>query len=344
MPASKRGDGARHQARPRRRDPRRRDRAGDADGARRLRRDRGHRAQGCARASSSSASSPTATRRCSTTSGDASVIEPGQPLPGGPRAPPPRGRAVAAALRRARGGGARRGWRAAERELLWAACMLHDIGTAVDYDDHHKHSRYLILNAGLPGYTPRELELIALIARYHRKGEPGRLASSARSRGRGDDERLALLSGVIRLAEQLERSRDGSVESAHALERERRAGDPGHEAPASDARWRSGRRGATPTCWSGRSARRSRSSERGRRAGAKRSAPQLRPRRAPLRAGRGGPRGSPARSRRRSWRRNSTVSSSPTNSAIVLMPRPCATCDHRLRPSSWSVRLPARSG
>src|SRR4051812_41741928 len=28
-----------------------------------------------------------------------------------------------------------------ERELLWAACVLHDIGTAVDYDDHHKHSR-----------------------------------------------------------------------------------------------------------------------------------------------------------------------------------------------------------
>src|SRR4051812_1955630 len=41
-----------------------------------------------------------------------------------------------------------------DRELLWAACLLHDIGTAVDYDDHHKHSRYLILNAGLPGYSP----------------------------------------------------------------------------------------------------------------------------------------------------------------------------------------------
>ena len=39
-----------------------------------------------------------------------------------------------------------------ERELLWAACMLHDIGMSIDYDDHHKHSRYLILNAGLPGF------------------------------------------------------------------------------------------------------------------------------------------------------------------------------------------------
>jgi exopolyphosphatase/guanosine-5'-triphosphate,3'-diphosphate pyrophosphatase len=100
----------------------------------------------------------------------------------------------------------------ADRELLWAACMLHDIGTAVDYDDHHKHSRYLILNARLPGFTPRELHLIALIARYHRKGEPdaGELGKLAHKH---DERRLALLSGTIRLAEQLERSRDQSVEA-----------------------------------------------------------------------------------------------------------------------------------
>ena len=42
-----------------------------------------------------------------------------------------------------------------ERELLWAACMLHDIGVAIDYDDHHRHSHYLILNAGLPGFDRR---------------------------------------------------------------------------------------------------------------------------------------------------------------------------------------------
>ncbi len=97
-----------------------------------------------------------------------------------------------------------------DRELLEAACMLHDIGTAVDYDDHHKHSRYLILNGGLPGFSPRELELIALIARYHRKGEPdaSELGPLARKK---DDERLALLSAIIRLAEQLERSRDQAI-------------------------------------------------------------------------------------------------------------------------------------
>jgi exopolyphosphatase/guanosine-5'-triphosphate,3'-diphosphate pyrophosphatase len=101
-----------------------------------------------------------------------------------------------------------------ERELLWAACHLHDIGTAIDYDDHHRHSHYLVLNAGLPGFTPRELILIGLTARYHRKGEPTIAELGALSE-RGDGERLKLLCGVIRLAEQLERSRDQTIAAVH---------------------------------------------------------------------------------------------------------------------------------
>jgi exopolyphosphatase / guanosine-5'-triphosphate,3'-diphosphate pyrophosphatase len=99
---------------------------------------------------------------------------------------------------------------AADRELLARACALHDIGMAVDYDDHHKHSRYLILNSGLPGFAQRELELISLIARYHRKGDPDVSPLGALARN-GDQERLELLSGIIRISEQLERSRDQSV-------------------------------------------------------------------------------------------------------------------------------------
>ena len=100
----------------------------------------------------------------------------------------------------------------AERELLWAAAMLHDIGVSVDYDDHHHHSRYLILNAGLPGFDPRELALIAQMARYHRKGSPdlGELEPLMR---KGDEALLRRCSAVLRLAEQLERSRDQSVRS-----------------------------------------------------------------------------------------------------------------------------------
>ena len=97
-----------------------------------------------------------------------------------------------------------------ERELLWAASMLHDIGMSVDYDDHHKHSRYLILSAGLPGFTPIEVAIIAQAARYHRKGlpEPGPLGALF---GEGDAERLDRCAVLLRLAEDLERSRDQLV-------------------------------------------------------------------------------------------------------------------------------------
>jgi exopolyphosphatase / guanosine-5'-triphosphate,3'-diphosphate pyrophosphatase len=99
---------------------------------------------------------------------------------------------------------------AEERELLWAAAMLHDIGVAVDYDDHHKHSRYLILNAGLPGFSPRQSALIGQAARYHRKGTPtlGEFAPLAHP---GDAQMLDRISAILRLAEQLERSRDQAV-------------------------------------------------------------------------------------------------------------------------------------
>jgi len=99
---------------------------------------------------------------------------------------------------------------ARERELLWAACMLHDIGMSVDYDDHHKHSRYLILNGGLPGFSPIEVATIAQAARYHRKGmpDPGPLAALFEA---GDMERLNRCAVLLRLAEDLERSRDQLV-------------------------------------------------------------------------------------------------------------------------------------
>jgi len=99
---------------------------------------------------------------------------------------------------------------ARERELLWAASMLHDIGMSVDYDDHHKHSRYLILNAGLPGFSPVEVAIIAQAARYHRKGmpDPGPLGALF---GEGDAERLDRCAVLLRLAEDLERSRDQLV-------------------------------------------------------------------------------------------------------------------------------------
>jgi exopolyphosphatase/guanosine-5'-triphosphate,3'-diphosphate pyrophosphatase len=103
--------------------------------------------------------------------------------------------------------------RPGERELLWAASMLHDVGMTISYDDHHKHSYYLIVSAELPGFDPRERALIAQIARYHRKGTPklGEMAPLAQD---GDEQLLDRCAVILRLAEHLERGRDQSVNQA----------------------------------------------------------------------------------------------------------------------------------
>src|SRR5947209_12612531 len=64
--------------------------------------------------------------------------------------------------------------------------------------------------AGLPGFQPIEFAIIAQAARYHRKGmpAPGPLAALF---GEGDAARLDRCAVLVRLAEDLERSRDQLV-------------------------------------------------------------------------------------------------------------------------------------
>jgi len=102
---------------------------------------------------------------------------------------------------------------AGEAELLWAAAMLHDVGVTISYDDHHKHSRYLIMSADLLGFDPRERALIAQIARYHRKGA-AKLGEWAPLAKPGDEALLERCALILRLAEHLERGRDQSVSEA----------------------------------------------------------------------------------------------------------------------------------
>jgi exopolyphosphatase / guanosine-5'-triphosphate,3'-diphosphate pyrophosphatase len=93
-----------------------------------------------------------------------------------------------------------------EREWLEYAAVLHDVGTHIGYERHHKHSYYLIKHGGLRGFEPDEVEVIALVARYHRQATPkktheefGQLTAEAR-------QTVKLLSAFLRLAEGLDRS------------------------------------------------------------------------------------------------------------------------------------------
>jgi exopolyphosphatase/guanosine-5'-triphosphate,3'-diphosphate pyrophosphatase len=93
-----------------------------------------------------------------------------------------------------------------ERALLAAAAVLHDAGVVIDYYRHHLHSAYIIVNADLPGFTQREMVLIALLVRWHRRGTPT-LEPFEKMLDEGDFERVQKLSAILRLAEDLERGR-----------------------------------------------------------------------------------------------------------------------------------------
>ena len=101
-----------------------------------------------------------------------------------------------------------------ERELLGYAALLHDIGVAISYYDHHKHGAYLLLNSALQGFNHREVIMLALLVRYHRKGDVV-LGEYQKIMAPSDGERAARLAALLRLAEYLERSKSQVVQSLH---------------------------------------------------------------------------------------------------------------------------------
>lgn len=102
------------------------------------------------------------------------------------------------------------GYDATVFELLDAAALLHDIGRIIDYRGHHKHSQTLVENNGLPGFNPREIALIGLLTRYHRKGDPS-IDGYELLLDKDDQTLLTRLSAILRMAETLERGRNANV-------------------------------------------------------------------------------------------------------------------------------------
>lgn len=104
-------------------------------------------------------------------------------------------------------------WRSpGARELLHAASLLHDIGYIINYAKHHKHSYHLIVHAEMPGFTSREVEVIANVARYHRRALPSVKKHPAfRALGEADRDLVRKLAAILRLADGLDRTHTQSV-------------------------------------------------------------------------------------------------------------------------------------
>ena len=100
---------------------------------------------------------------------------------------------------------------AREREWLEYAARLHDIGVHISYGRHHKHSYYLIKNGELRGFEPEEVEVIALVTRYHRRGLPKRSHEGFGDLSPELRRTVRVLSAILRVAEGLDRSHQQSV-------------------------------------------------------------------------------------------------------------------------------------
>lgn len=98
-----------------------------------------------------------------------------------------------------------------DRELLEAATLLHDIGYFISYHQHHKHSYHLIRHANLFGFTPREREIIANLARYHRKAKPKKGHRNFAGLASSDQLLVRKLASILRLADGLDRRRNRQI-------------------------------------------------------------------------------------------------------------------------------------
>ncbi len=101
---------------------------------------------------------------------------------------------------------------AADRELLEFAALTHDIGYHISHHKHHKHALYIILNADLKGFTQDEIDIIAHVARYHRRSVPKSAHKQFDLLSPDQKRRIRALSGLLRVADGLDRSHFQNVQ------------------------------------------------------------------------------------------------------------------------------------
>ncbi|MEY2724984.1 MAG: Exopolyphosphatase [Planctomycetota bacterium] len=106
--------------------------------------------------------------------------------------------------------------------LLYTAALLHATGLFVGLSGYHKHSYYLIMNSELFGLNSLDHQLVALIARYHRRAAPKPTHEYFARLDRDSRVIVSRLAAILRVAVALDHSgtqRIGSIDCS--LERNR---------------------------------------------------------------------------------------------------------------------------
>jgi exopolyphosphatase/guanosine-5'-triphosphate,3'-diphosphate pyrophosphatase len=97
--------------------------------------------------------------------------------------------------------------------VLDAAATLHDIGLFIAYPKHHKHSYYLIKSSGMDSFTRTDLDLIANIARYHRKAHPSQKHLAFSQLSADQQQIVRKLSAIVRVADALDYTHEQTVQA-----------------------------------------------------------------------------------------------------------------------------------
>ena len=105
--------------------------------------------------------------------------------------------------------------------VLYLAALLHEVGTFINARSHHKHAMYIIRNSELFGLSVRDVLLVALIVRYHRRSSPQPDHEGYATLDRNDRVAVAKLAAILRLAIALDESRSQRISNIRC----RRDGD-----------------------------------------------------------------------------------------------------------------------
>jgi exopolyphosphatase/guanosine-5'-triphosphate,3'-diphosphate pyrophosphatase len=99
-----------------------------------------------------------------------------------------------------------------DRELLEYASLMHDIGYYISYRKHHKHALYLIKYSDLLGFKEDEIDVMANVARYHRRSTPKKRHKPYKDLDKKLRKRVKKLAALLRVADGLDRSHYQNVE------------------------------------------------------------------------------------------------------------------------------------
>ena len=100
-----------------------------------------------------------------------------------------------------------------EELVLRVAATLHEVGMFISPREHHKHSLYILLHTEIFGLSTQDREMVALLARYHRRYNPEPSHPHFADLSRGERMTVLKLAALLRVADALDRSHSQRIKS-----------------------------------------------------------------------------------------------------------------------------------